>query len=55
MQTNIIAPIHNEKKETTVQVVQIIELGNASELTLGAEKGWFEYGRPSHNPHRIGR
>lgn len=28
--------------------MQIIELGIASQLTLGREKGWFEWGRPGH-------
>ena len=27
---------------------QILQLGKASYLTKGAERGWFEYGRPGH-------
>ncbi len=29
-------------------IMHLIELGIASQLTQGAEQGWFEYGRPGH-------
>ena len=35
-------------KKIVVTPTSIIELGNASCLTLGKEQGWFEYGRPGH-------
>lgn len=35
MNTNVIIPTHNEKKETTIQVAQVVELGTATTLTLG--------------------
>ena len=36
MNKNIITPNHNEKKEITIQVAQVVELGTATTLTLGA-------------------
>ena len=36
--------MHNIEKNK----MPIIELGIASQLTQGAERGWFEYGRPGH-------
>lgn len=35
------------KKEANLHTTQIIELGVASELTLGANKGWWEFARPT--------
>lgn len=55
MQTNIIASLHDKNQETTVHTAQVIELGTATKLTLGAERGWFECGRPGHDPKRIGK
>lgn len=36
MNNNVIFSNHNEKKETTVQVAQVVELGTATTLILGA-------------------
>jgi len=50
---SVIVPNHNEKKETTViQVAQIIELGNVTELTLGGDGYNNEYMRPNAKDRR---
>lgn len=39
-------PNHNEKKETTVQVTQVVELGVATNLTMGPGRWGVENHRP---------
>jgi hypothetical protein len=35
MKTDVVTLNHNEKKETKIQIAQVIKLGSAAELTLG--------------------
>lgn len=47
MNDNTMTSNHNEKKETNVQVAQIVELGNVTQLTLGGQGYRYEYMRPN--------
>ena len=46
MNNDLRMPKHNEIKETKIQVTQIIELGNVTELTLGGRGSHLEGSRP---------
>lgn len=46
--------MNNTLKTTATDtiIIQVIDLGDVSSLTQGAELGWFEYGRPGHSKDR---